>query len=215
MHKLLVTLFCIAIYSISARADGLNSLENFLKTTTSGRSEFTQVVTSPARDGQTARSKTSSGNFEFSRPNRFKFVYKKPFEQSMVADGQTLWMHDVDLNQVTARRQAQVLASTPAAIIAAAADVRELEANFILKAAPDKDGLQWVTASPKATDGQLQSIRIGFRVSDKASELAVLEILDSFSQRSVLTFNKFETNPKLPADSFQFKPPAGADVIRQ
>jgi outer membrane lipoprotein carrier protein len=133
----------------------------------------------------------------------------------MVADGQTLWMHDVDLNQVTARRQAQVLASTPAAIIAAAADVRELEANFILKAAPDKDGLQWVTASPKATDGQLQSIRIGFRVSDKASELAVLEILDSFSQRSVLTFNKFETNPKLPADSFQFKPPAGADVIRQ
>ncbi len=215
MHKLLVTLFCIAIYSIPARADGLNSLENFLKTTTSGRSEFTQVVTSPARDGQTARSKTSSGNFEFSRPNRFKFVYKKPFEQSMVADGQTLWMHDVDLNQVTARRQAQVLASTPAAIIAAAADVRELEANFILKAAPDKDGLQWVTASPKATDGQLQSIRIGFRVSDKANELAVLEILDSFSQRSVLTFNKFESNPKLPADSFQFKPPAGADVIRQ
>ena len=215
MVKLLLTLFCIAIYSIPARADGLNSLENFLKTTTSGRSEFTQVVTSPARDGQTARSKTSSGNFEFSRPNRFKFVYKKPFEQSMVADGQTLWMHDVDLNQVTARRQAQVLASTPAAIIAAAADVRELEANFILKAAPDKDGLQWVTASPKATDGQLQSIRIGFRVSDKSSELAVLEILDSFSQRSVLTFNKFETNPKLPADSFQFKPPAGADVIRQ
>jgi outer membrane lipoprotein carrier protein len=37
-----------------------------------------------------------------------------------VADGQTLWLHDVDLNQVTARKQAQVLGSTPAALIAAA-----------------------------------------------------------------------------------------------
>jgi outer membrane lipoprotein carrier protein len=41
-----------------------------------------------------------------SRPNRFRFHYRKPFEQTIVADGQTLWLHDVDLNQVTARKQA-------------------------------------------------------------------------------------------------------------
>jgi outer membrane lipoprotein carrier protein len=76
-----------------------------------------------------------------------------------------------------------------------------------------------VEAIPKTKDGQLQSVRVGFRISEKAAvkatELAALEILDSFGQRSVLSFSKVEVNPKLAADAFQFKPPQGADVIRQ
>ena len=185
-----------------------------MRTAVSGRAEFTQVVTTPARDGQAARSKTSSGRFEFLRPNRFKFVYRKPFEQTLVADGQTLWLYDVDLNQVTARQQAQVLGSTPAALIAAAPDLRALQADFTLAAAPDQDGLQWVVATPKTKDSQLQVIRVGFRGAEKMAELAALEILDSFGQRSRLTFSQMEINPRLSAEVFQFKPPKGADVIR-
>ena len=44
---------------------------------------------------------------------------------------------------------------------------------------------------------------------------AALEIVDSFGQRSVLRFSQVEVNPVLPASTFQFKPPAGADVLRQ
>ena len=88
-------------------------------------------------------------------------------------------------------------------------------APHLRQAAPDKDGLQWVAATPRAKDGQLQSVRIGFKAGDKAGELAALEITDSFGQRSVLTFSRFESNPALPAETFQFKPPAGADVVRQ
>jgi hypothetical protein len=33
----------------------------------------------------------------------------KPFEQTIVADGKTLWLYDQDLNQVTSRSQAQAL----------------------------------------------------------------------------------------------------------
>jgi len=176
-----------------------------------GRADFTQVVTAPAKEGQAPRVKTSSGTFEFSRPNRFKFLYKKPFEQSIVADGQTLWLYDVDLNQVTARKQAQVLGSTPAALIASAPDLHALQADFTLAAAPDRDGLEWVLATPKAKDSQLQSIGVGLR----AGELVVLEILDSFGQKSSLRFSAFVANAPIDASSFQFKPPAGADVIRQ
>lgn len=208
-------IFCIAVYAGFAGAGGLESLEAFVKNVKTGRADFTQVVTAPPKDGQAPRSKTSSGTFEFSRPNRFKFIYSKPFEQSIVADGQTLWLHDVDLNQVTARKQSQVLGSTPAALIAAAPDLRALQADFTLADAADKDGLQWVAATPKAKDGQLQTVRVGFRTGDKTTELAALEILDSFGQRSLLTFNRFEVNPALSGSTFQFKPPAGADVIRQ
>ena len=85
----------------------------------------------------------------------------------------------------------------------------------LLVDAPDKDGLQWVAASPKSRDGQLQSVRVGFRVGVKVADLAVLEILDSFGQRSVLTFSAFQANASLDANSFEFRPPPKADVIRQ
>ena len=205
----------VALFAQAAGASGLESLEDFIKTTRSGRASYTHVVTSPPKEGAAPRSKSSSGSFEFQRPGRFRFTYRKPFEQSIVADGQTLWMYDVDLNQVTARKQAQVLGSTPAALIAAAPDLKALQADFSLQGAPDKDGLQWVQASPKARDGQIQAVRVGLRATDKGSELAVLDILDSFGQRSVLTFTNFVLNPAFPTDAFQFKPPAGADVIRQ
>ena len=214
MKRFFATVF-IAVSAHAACANGLESLETFVKTVSSGRADFTQVVTAPAREGQTARSKTSSGTFEFSRPNRFRFLYQKPFEQSIVADGQTLWLYDADLNQVTARKQSAVLGSTPAALIAAAPDLRSLQADFTLAAAPEKDGLEWVVATPKAKDGQLQAVRVGFRAGEKQAGLAALEILDSFGQRSVMSFSKVEVNPSLPKDTFQFNPPKGADVIRQ
>jgi outer membrane lipoprotein carrier protein len=209
--KRLIAFTLLAACALAARASGLDSLENFVKTARSGRAEFTQVVTAPAREGQAVRSKTSTGTFEFLRPNRFRFDYKKPFEQTIVADGQTLWLYDADLKQVTARKQAQVLASTPAALIASAGDLAALRRDFDLEAAGEKGGLLWVQATPRDKEGQLHSIRAGFR----GNELAALEILDSFGQRSMITFTRMELNVTLPAGRFQFQPPAGADVLRQ
>jgi outer membrane lipoprotein carrier protein len=201
----------LGMAAFAAQAGGMEALENFVKTAKTGRAEFTQVVTAPAREGQAARSKTSSGSFEFSRPNRFRFDYRKPFQQTIVADGRTLWLYDTDLNQVTARTQAQVLGSTPAALIAAAPDLAALRQDFNLEPAPDRDGLQWVQATPKNREGQLNQVRIAFRGND----LAMLEILDSFGQKSVMTFNQLQLNTPVPAGSFDFKPPKGADVVRQ
>ena len=209
--KKLFTSALLAGAVFAVQAGGLESLESFIQSAKSGRADFTQVVTSPPRDGQAARSKTSSGTFEFSRPNRFRFVYKKPFEQTIVADGETLWLHDVDLNQVTSRKQAQVLGSTPAALVAASPDLASLRRDFELQALPDKDGLQWVQATPKVKEGQLHNVKVGFR----GNELAALDILDSFGQRSMLTFNRMELNAGVSPEVFRFKPPAGADLVKQ
>jgi outer membrane lipoprotein carrier protein len=209
--KKVFSAFAFFFFALSAEASGLDSLENFVKSVKSGRAEFTQVVTGPAREGQAARSKTSSGTFEFVRPNRFRFNYKKPFEQTIVADGQTLWLYDADLRQVTQRKQSQVLGTTPAALIAAAPDLAALRKDFELEPSGEKDGLQWVQATPKVKDGQLTSVKVGFR----GNELAALDILDSFGQRSVMTFKKMELNTAVPAETFNFKPPQGADVVKQ
>ena len=208
--KKLLTGFALSALAMVAHAGAMESLENFIRNAKTGRADFTQVITAPPKDGQAARTKTSSGTFEFQRPNRFRFEYRKPFEQSIVADGQTLWLHDKDLNQVSQRKQAQVLGSTPAALIASSPDLESLKRDFDLQVLPDRDGLQWVQATPKQKEGQLTNMKVGFR----GDQLAALDIQDSFGQRSVLTFANMQVNGAVNTAAFTFTPPKGADVVQ-
>jgi outer membrane lipoprotein carrier protein len=205
-----------ALTATMACASSLDTLETFLKSTKSGRADFTQVVTPPAKAGQTTvRSKTSTGQFSFVRPTRFRFDYVKPFPQVIVADGQTLWLYDADLEQVTARKLAQALGSTPAALVATASDLNALQKEFSLEAQADSDGLQWVQATPKNRESTIQSVRIGLRSDGLLVSLGKLEIFDAMGQRSVLSFERFEVNPmNLGPAQFNFVPPRGVSVIR-
>jgi outer membrane lipoprotein carrier protein len=96
-------------------------------------------------------------------------------------------------------------------LIASATDVRAMDADFDLSNDAASEGQDWVLARPRSKDGGLQLVRIGF----KGGNLATLEILDSFGQRSVMQFTQFEANAALDNALFQFKPPAGVDVLRQ
>jgi outer membrane lipoprotein carrier protein len=201
--------------SLQASAGSLESLESFLKTAHSGRAIFSQVVTPPVKAGQTARSKKSSGVFAFIRPARFRFDYQKPYPLTLVADGSMLWWHDVDLAQVTARSQSQALSSSPAALIATASDLAALQKEFHLQDQSEADGLQWVQATPKMRESSIQSVRIGLRVESGVANLEKLDILDAMGQRSVISFEYFEANPKnLSPSQFVFVPPKGVDVVR-
>lgn len=220
MNNLVLRVFfalsAVVLCASAASASSLDTLETFLKSTQSGRADFTQVVTSPPKAGQTtARSKTSTGQFSFVRPTRFRFDYLKPFPQVILADGQTLWLYDADLEQVTARKQAQTLSSTPAALVATAVDVNALQKEFSLEAQADADGLQWVQATPKNRESTIQSVRLGLRTQGAQVSLGKLEILDAMGQRSVLSFERFEVNPaQLGAAQFNFVPPKGVSIIR-
>lgn len=188
----------------SAHADAVDTLREFVRDVKTGKAQFTQTVTSP--DG--AKKKTSSGSFEFARPNRFRFVYTKPFEQAIVADGAKVWIHDTDLNQVSSRKFDQAVGATPAALLAGGG----LEKDFDLSALPSQGGIDWAQAVPKVKDGAtFQSLKIGFRGKD----LAAIEVLDSFGQRSLLQFSQWQPNAALDAQTFRFVVPKGADVIEQ
>lgn len=195
-----------------ARADGLHDLEQFLTDIRSGRAEFTQTVVGPPKTGeQIGRSKVSSGRFEFLRPDRFRFDYQKPFAQTIVADGQTLWLYDVELNQVISRSQTASLGSTPAALLASGSSLAQLRSVFDVKADADADGLRWVSATPRERDVSLKSIRVGFA----QGQLQQLVIDDHFGQRSTIRFDGFKLNVGVTPAQFVFKPPAGADVVKQ
>lgn len=202
LYQKLVSALLLSVTGL-AHADAVSSLSDFVREVKTGKASFTQTVRSP--DG--VRKKTSSGSFEFARPNQFRFSYTKPFEQVIVGDGQKVWIYDADLNQVSSRRMSQALGSTPAALLAGG----NLAKDFDLKTLPGARGLDWVQATPRQPDGSIQVIRIGF----KGKQLAALELLDAFGQSSELEFSAVISNPMLPSDRFKFVMPVGADLIEQ
>ena len=195
----------LAALAGSARADAVDALREFAREAKSGRASFTQVVTSP--DG--AKKKTSSGSFDFARPNRFRFAYTKPFEQLIVADGQKVWIYDADLQQASVRSMDKALGATPAALLAGSS----LEQDFELRALPAAQGLEWVEALPrdKSEASQLRSLKVGFQ----GKALAAIELVDGFGQRSLLSFSGLTTNVAHAPETFRFVPPKGVDVLGQ
>ncbi|MCX7660990.1 MULTISPECIES: outer membrane lipoprotein chaperone LolA [Caldimonas] len=203
MNRSILMLLLGAMLAGPAWADALGSLRQFVQEVKSARAVFTQTVSSP----EGTRKRSSEGRFEFVRPNRFRFDYAPPMAQTIVADGQKVWLYDPDLNQVTVRAMSEAVGATPAALLAGG----PLDREFTLKGLPDRDGLQWVEAVPKARDSAFQAVRVGFR----GKELAALEIVDGFGQVSVLSMRQFEANVHLAPERFRFTPPPGADVLEQ
>jgi len=203
LRSLLQTLLLVgALLAVPAHAAALDQLRTFLTQTTSARGEFTQQVM------RNSATQVASGRFTFQRPGRFRWLYEKPYEQLIVADGERLTLFDKDLNQVTVRKLQAALPSSPASILFGSND---FEREFDVTDAGARDGLEWIRATPRAKDTPFERIEIGFRDGLPGAMLLV----DSFGQTTRLTFSKFERNPKLDADTFRFTPPKGADVLTE
>src|SRR5579859_328493 len=104
-----------------AHATALERFEAFLHGTRTARAAFEQRVYD--RDGQLMQQ--SAGRFEFQRPGLFRWTYAAPTPQLIVGDGKDVWIYDRDLEQVTVRRMARALGSTPAALLAGSAEVEK------------------------------------------------------------------------------------------
>lgn len=185
-----------------AHAGGIDRLNQFMTGTQSARSEFTQRIVDKA--GKVVQE--SRGTFEFARPGKFRWNYVKPYAQVIVGDGAKVWVHDPDLNQVTVRKLGTALGATPAALLAGNNDAMK---SFELKDEGEKEGLEWVLATPRDKEGGFERIRLGF----SAKGIEAMELTDSFGRLTRLQFVGMQQNPRLDASTFQFTPPKGADVI--
>ena len=202
MLKLFVFLFFSTLPLIS-HAAATDKLKTFIAATRSGQADFSQTVL----DKNGKRIQSASGIMQFVRPGKFRWVYQKPYEQIIVGDGAKFWLHDVELNQVTVRKLDAALGSSPAALLSGN---NEIESSFSLKDSGDKEGLEWLEATPKTQDTSFEKIRMAFNAK---AELVVMELQDSFGHNTVLRFSNMQRNPQLSPQLFKFVPPKGADVL--
>jgi outer membrane lipoprotein carrier protein len=185
-----------------ADAAAIERFKAFAEGTQTARGSFEQKV----YDRDRRLSQESKGSFAFQRPGKFRWVYDKPVDQVIVGDGDRVWIYDRGLAQVTVRKIARALGSTPAALLAGSTDV---EKAFELTDAGAKDGLEWLDAKPREREAGFERIRMGFN----ASGLRAMELSDNFGQTTILRFTALEPNAKVDAKEFRFDPPKGADVL--
>lgn len=185
-----------------AQADAVQRLHDFVRDIKTLSGSFTQTV----RDGKGRVTQDSAGELYFSRPGKFRWVYRKPYEQLIVGDGKKIWIYDTDLEQVTVKQLDQSIGESPAALLAGNNDI---DRYFNLKDGGSRDGLEWLEATPKNKDGTFELVRLGFADGN----LAAMDLKDNFGQRTYLKFNGTRNNPTLAADLFRFKPPKGVDVL--
>ena len=200
MARILLGL-ALALALQGASALSLERFQSYLRTTQSARGNFEQKVYD--KDGKLVQD--SRGSFMLLRPNRFRWTYVKP-QQVIVGDGERVWIHDADLNQVTVRRVARVIGSTPAALLAGASDI---EKAFDMKELGERDGLEWLEAKPREKEAGFERIRLGLSTGG----VEAMELVDHFGQTTVLRFSNVERNPQIEAGAFRFAPPKGADVL--
>ena len=168
MRRFVFVVVCLFFVQL-AQAAAIDKLHRFLDSMKTLRADFAQIVV--AKNGK--KSQQSTGVMSFSRPGKFRWQIEKPYSQLLVGDGQKVWIYDQDLRQVTVKKVDAALGSTPAALLVGG---NALEKNFTLREIGERDGLEWLEATPKSADSGFEKIQIGFSGSD----LKGMELFDNF-----------------------------------
>lgn len=185
-----------------AEAGGRERLDAFFKNVQSLRGEFTQTVV----DARMKVTEQAQGTLAFQRPGKFRWDYKAPYHQQIVADGHKVWIYDIDLEQVTVKPIGEAMGNTPAQLLSSG---EALEKTFTVIDQGKSGELEWVELTPKQKDTSFEKVRLGF----DQSNLRSMELIDNFGQTTRLQFAQLERNPKLVPSLFDFKPPPGVDVV--
>ncbi len=148
----------------------------------------------------------SSGKVSIQRPGKFRWIYEKPYQQQIIADGKELWVYDVDLDQATVKPMEAGLSSAPIMVLMKKQGV---ETEFEVNEVGQHKYLFWIELTPIKKDMEYSKIYIGM----ENEIVKALELRDSFGQSTQITFENQRTNMIFNPDAFSFNPPPGVDVF--
>ncbi|MEJ2620737.1 MAG: outer membrane lipoprotein chaperone LolA [Candidatus Thiodiazotropha sp.] len=205
MKKYLSVLMMMLLLSLSPNLwaeSGISQLETFLQDLKTLKADFRQTLQQPDYEQVYG----SNGVFYLKRPGLLRWEYQSPSEQLIVADGDRVWLHDIDLEQVSHRSQDAVLDGTPAQLLSGTGPITD---HFEVKELGVKGELTWVELLPKSKEAQFSSVRLALQ----ENRLERMEMRDNFGQITRFFFESLERNPELDDELFEFEPPPLIDLI--
>ena len=194
----------LALIPLPATATlAIDRMERFFSSEATYFAEFQQVI----YDEGLHIVEESSGLMWLSRPHRFRWDYVEPAAQTIVGDGDSIWVYDLELEQVTVRNLSEFLDQSAAEILAGSGNVNE---NYRVEDLGQQGSLAWVNIVPLSEDSlQFESMRLGF----DEETLRVLEVLDSLGSLTQIQMVDVILGESHAEKVYQFEVPDGVDVI--
>lgn len=193
------------LMSMTTWAAPVDELVQRLTRLKSLQGEFEQTIL----DQGSTRLQEARGSMTLARGNRFYWHTLEPFEQLAVSDGETLWIYDVDLEQVVEKPMGNRVANTPALLFSG--DPASVAQAFEVQLLESSNKRTVYRLKPKSEDPLFETLEVTFQ--DQAPTSMRLE--DALGQQTAIDFRNVRVNKAVAAELFDFVPPEGADVIRQ
>ena len=188
----LSAMVCSLRFSSVALADDQATTE--LRTLLSHISQYKAMFKQTITDTEGNVVHEANGNIVLARPDKLRWETVSPDENTLVADGETVWNIDPFVEQVTIIDQKKAVKDNPIMLITATDD--ETWSKFVVRKADAVSDEYFVT--PVNQEGQIRELTLIF--SDDA--LVGLTTLDAQEQISSLKFSAVETQFPLAADAF-------------
>ena len=201
---LIFFLFCILNQAQANPVQANKTLDQFFQTTQSMQTDFEQTI----RNIRGKVLEQSSGKLILSRPDKFILEYTLPAEQKYISNGKTIWIYDVELEQVSIKVLDEGIGDSPALLLSSNSNVyKHYEVSDVKLKTPDN--YQWVQLLAKKEEMAFERVLLAF----KGSTLMQMTMHDSFGQITDLKFSNIQVNKPFSYRQFNFVAPEGVDVI--
>jgi len=198
----IILLFFLFSMSFSAWCLTEEELSAVLTSSNHFKADFYQQVI----DADDLIIQEASGFFALKKPGRFKWHYKSPLSQQIVADGRNLWMFDIDLAQVAVQPISDALGSAPIMLLTKNKPLKE---DFEIREMSMAFGLNWIALVPRIRDTEFYRIEIGVDGND----IREMKLYDHFEQTTIIRFSNIQYDAMLSDAAFEFVIPKGVDVV--
>jgi len=146
------------------------------------------------------------GKLLLKRPGKFIWRYDGAGGQEFISNGNSLWMFDKELDQVTVNALNDRVGGTPLVLLMGGVP---LEDQFSVTDLGLSDGVDWFELIPKDNSTDFEALFIGLNDSG----LAAMELRDNLGQATQIQFTNFKSGVALDDKQFEFVAPKGVDVI--
>jgi outer membrane lipoprotein carrier protein len=159
------------------------------------------------RSGLIGREITEKGVVSIKRPGRMLWEYREPEKKTFVANGKTFYFYVPADRQVIVRPQAKDK-SLPALLLSGQSDVLAEFAVSLDETAPA--GLRRLRLVPRKADPEVEWVTLDV---DAAHRIRAIAVVDVQGNRSRFEFDGIKENVGLKDRIFEFRPPAGVEVV--
>ena len=202
MHYILTLVFLIICDEVSASQkfiDYLNGIESL-------EANFLQEITD--QDGVVLE--TSQGFLKIKKPNKYRWVYFSPMDQEIVSNGDKIWIHDPELEQVVVR---DTLDSDPNMLDFILEDPRVITKTYSIEPLLDESELK-----EKFLLTHLKEASVIFEKAYVSFYNGIIEevhVITGADRTLKIRLKEIRKNTEIRAQEFEFVPAKGTDVVRE